>query len=131
MFDKDDFNDFDDAIELWKRKGYNIAWSNQSFEYWIYLHFNFSDSALHRDDWVKKLDTLFKDYKIDENGYEKNNSDIFNIATTKGSLKFAIQSAFRINDNYDSSQKPSQCDPCTNVHRLVLELEPYISELLL
>ncbi len=131
VFDKDDFNDFDDAIELGKRKGYNIAWSNQSFEYWIYLHFNFSDSALHRDDWVKKLDTIFKDYKIDENGYEKNNSDIFNIATTKGSLKFAIQSAFRINDNYDSSQKPSQCDPCTNVHRLVLELEPYISELLL
>lgn len=131
VFDKDDFNDFDDAIELGKRKGYNIAWSNQSFEYWIYLHFNFSDSALHRDDWVKKLDTIFKDYKIDENGYEKNNSDIFNIATTKGSLKFAIQSAFRINDNYDSRQKPSQCDPCTNVHRLVLELEPYISELLL
>lgn len=131
VFDKDDFNDFDDAIELGKRKGYNIAWSNQSFEYWIYLHFNFSDSALHRDDWVKKLDAIFKDYKIDENGYEKNNSDIFNIATTKGSLKFAIQSAFRINDNYDSSQKPSQCDPCTNVHRLVLELEPYISELLL
>lgn len=131
VFDKDDFNDFDDAIELGKRKGYNIAWSNQSFEYWIYLHFNFSDSALHRDDWVKKLDTIFKDYKIDENGYEKNNSDIFNIATTKGSLNFAIQSAFRINDNYDSSQKPSQCDPCTNVHRLVLELEPYISELLL
>ena len=131
VFDKDDFNDFDDAIELGKRKGYNIAWSNQSFEYWIYLHFNFSDSALHRDDWVKKLDTIFKDYKIDENGYEKNNFDIFNIATTKGSLKFAIQSAFRINDNYDSSQKPSQCDPCTNVHRLVLELEPYISELLL
>ena len=60
VFDKDDFNDFDDAIELGKRKGYNIAWSNQSFEYWIYLHFNFSDSALHRDDWVKKLECLFK-----------------------------------------------------------------------
>ena len=51
VFDKDDFEDFDQAIMEAARKGYKAAWSNQSFEYWIYLHFNYSDSALHRDEW--------------------------------------------------------------------------------
>ena len=40
VFDKDDFEDFDQAIMEAARKGYKAAWSNQSFEYWIYLHFN-------------------------------------------------------------------------------------------
>ena len=44
VFDKDDFKDFDEAIRLGKEKGYKIAWSNQSFEYWLYLHFNYADT---------------------------------------------------------------------------------------
>lgn len=39
VFDKDDFDDFDEAIRESDRKGYQVAWSNQSFEYWLYLHF--------------------------------------------------------------------------------------------
>lgn len=39
VFDKDDFQDFDQAIKDGEAKGYRIAWSNQSFEYWLYLHF--------------------------------------------------------------------------------------------
>ncbi len=38
VFDKDDFEDFDLAIKEGEAKGYHVAWSNQSFEYWIYLH---------------------------------------------------------------------------------------------
>ena len=59
VFDKDDFKDFDEAIRLGKEKGYKIAWSNQSFEYWLYLHFNYADTALHRDDWCEKLNEIF------------------------------------------------------------------------
>lgn len=39
VFDKDDFEDFDQAIKDGARKGYKMAWSNQSFEYWLYMHF--------------------------------------------------------------------------------------------
>ena len=130
VFDKDDFNDFDEAIALGENNGYRIAWSNQSFEYWIFLHFNYSDSALHRNDWVEKLNEVFKTYEIDENGYTKNNPDIFNIVISKGSLKAAIQNAIRINKNYSTVDKPSECDPCTMVHKLVLELRDYIPELI-
>ena len=41
VFDKDDFsnNDFNNAILMAKGYGYKIAYSNQAFEYWFYLHF--------------------------------------------------------------------------------------------
>lgn len=58
VFDKDDFEDFDQAIKDGAEKGYKIAWSNQSFEYWLYLHFNYSDSALYRDVWNDKLNDI-------------------------------------------------------------------------
>ena len=129
-FDKDDFQDFDEAIALAEQKGYHVAWSNQSFEYWIYLHFHYSDSALHRHGWVDKLSKLFKDWGISSDGYEKNDEKVFEIATTHGSLKSAVNSATRIEKTYPPNTKPSQQDPCTKVHHLILELKPYISELL-
>ena len=71
VFDKDDFNDFDQAIKDGMDKGYKIAWSNQSFEYWLYLHFYYSDSALHRDGWNGKLNDIFKQYNLGNGSYQK------------------------------------------------------------
>lgn len=42
VFDKDDFDDFDQAIQEAVNRGYKVAWSNQSFEYWLYLHFYYN-----------------------------------------------------------------------------------------
>jgi hypothetical protein len=128
-FDKDDFDDFDKAIELAHQYGYNVAWSNQSFEYWIYLHFNYADAALHRDLWYNKLQAIYKQYDI-PNGYQKNDEQIFKIATTHGSLRTAVRNANSIEKKYCSGEKPSLCDPCTKVHQLILELQPFIEELL-
>ena len=130
VFDKDDFNDFDEAIALAEQYGFHVAWSNQSFEYWIYLHFNHSDSALHRDDWVSKLDELFKNRGISKTGYQKNDPNIFDIVREHGSLRAAVNSASRMENFFKGTRKASQCDPCTTVHHLILELKPYISELL-
>lgn len=124
VFDRDRFLDFDDAIILAKEKGFYPAWSNQSFEYWIYLHFNYSDAALTESDWERKLDKLF------ENGYKKNDPNIFTVSTTCGNLRSAVNRAAMIEKLYPKDTKPSQCDPCTTVHHLILALEPYISELL-
>jgi len=71
VFDKDDFDDFDKAIDEGKDKDYKVAWSNQSFEYWAYLHFHYSDAALHREQWCKKLDEIFKQYNLGIGGYKK------------------------------------------------------------
>lgn len=129
VFDKDDFADFDEAVALAEKYGFKVAWSNQSFEYWIYLHFNYSDSALHRDDWEKKLSEIFKNRGINTEGYMKNDPNIFEIATTYGSLKFAISNAVRIQKLHEGKVKPSLCDPCTMVYKLILELKPYLGDL--
>ncbi|SFR64367.1 RloB family protein [Anaeromicropila populeti] len=71
VFDKDDFEDFNQAIKSGMEKGYKVAWSNQSFEYWIYLHFNYSDAALHRHEWNKKLDEIFDQNKLKDGKYKK------------------------------------------------------------
>ena len=79
VFDKDDFEDFNQAVKEGTDKGYNIAWSNQSFEYWLYLHFNYSDAALHRHQWNEKLDELFRQNHLGNGTYQKNYENIYEI----------------------------------------------------
>ena len=130
IFDKDDFLDFDEAIDLALKKGFHVGWSNQCFEYWIFLHFNYSDAALDRNEWIKKLSEVFRKNGIDPQGYKKNDSQIFEIATKYGSLKAAVSNAKRIEKQYQSGTKPSLCDPCTTVQDLIFELKPWLSGLL-
>lgn len=124
VFDKDDCTDFDAAIAEAERKGYHVAWSNQSFEYWLYLHFDYSDAALHRQNWNKKLSDLFALYEIRDKKYRKNYKDIYQIVDSYGSVEAAINHAFRrMNDHRVRAQsKPSLCDPGTTVHLLTKEL---------
>lgn len=79
VFDKDDFDDFDQAILEGMTRGYNMAWSNQSFEYWLYLHFNYSDSALHRHQWNAKLDEIFRKNNLGDGTYQKNYDEIYSM----------------------------------------------------
>lgn len=129
VFDKDDFEDFDEAIKLGEEKGYNIAWSNQCFEYWLYLHFNYSDSALHRDEWSSKLDEIFKQYKLGDGKYKKNYENIYQLVDKYDGVNTAIKYAeSRIKDFDKSLDAPSAFDPGTTVHLLVKELKKYIDE---
>lgn len=130
VFDKDDFTDFDEAIRLARENDIHVAWSNQSFEYWIYLHFGYIEAALGREDWVAKIGQLFIQKEINSNGYGKNDERVFEIATTHGSLRRAMTGAARIEQKYPPGTPPSKCDPCTMVHHLIGELAPYIAELL-
>lgn len=129
VFDKDDFNDFDQAIKAGVEKGYNIAWSNQSFEYWLYLHFNYSDSALHRHEWNQKLDEIFKQYHLGDGRYRKNYENIYEIVNTYDGVNTAIKHAKRRMAEFDSEKdKPSQYYPGTNVYQLVENLISYLDE---
>lgn len=128
VFDKDDFLDFDEAIKLGKEKGYKIAWSNQSFEYWLYLHFAYSDSALHRHDWNEKLDKKFVEYNLGEGKYKKNYEDIYGMLDSFGGVEAAIKNAKRRMADYDEDNvEPSKYDPGTKVYKLVEELRSYLN----
>ena len=129
VFDKDDFEDFDQAIEEGTQKGYKIAWSNQSFEYWLYLHFYYSDSALHRNDWQKKLNEIFKQYQLGDGYYRKNYENIYDLVDSFGGVKNAISNAKRRMASFrDGIDKPSQYDPGTMVYRLIQDLRTYLEE---
>lgn len=129
VFDKDDFENFDEAIKEGENKGYKIAWSNQSFEYWLYLHFSYSDSSLHRDDWNEKLDGIFRKYQLGSGKYQKNYEDIYNLVDTYDGVNTAIKNAKRRMASFrDGVEKASEYDPGTMVYKLVEELKVYLEE---
>lgn len=127
VFDKDDFSDFNQAIVAGKRRGYKVAWSNQSFEYWLFLHFQYSDSALHRDEWCAKLDDIFQQYHLGNGKYEKNYTDIYDMVNKFDGVNTAIKHAKRRMAEFSESVvKPSDYDPGTTVYQLVEELIKYL-----
>lgn len=129
VFDKDDFEDFDQAIKDGMNKGYKIAWSNQSFEYWLYLHFCYSDAALHREDWNKKLDEIFNQYQLGTGSYRKNDENIYAFVDTYDGVNQAIKNAKRRMSAFKKDvDKPSKFDPGTTVYQLVEELKVYLDE---
>lgn len=129
VFDKDDFLDFDDAIALGESKGFHVAWSNQCFEYWLYMHFHYSDSALHRDDWFQKLTDIFQENHIGDDRYQKNYESIYDMLEQYGNIEAAIANAKRRMSCFDKNrQSPSSLDPVTTVHILVQNLKKYLDE---
>lgn len=129
VFDKDDFEDFDDAIQQAEERGYRVAWSNQCFEYWLYLHFNYSDAALHRKEWIKKLEHLFEVNQLGDGTYEKNDVKIYQLLSSNNGIEKAIRNAKRKMKFFNcNDMKPSQFDPGTTVYLLVDELKKYLSD---
>lgn len=129
VFDKDNFDDFDEAIAFAESNGLRVAWNNKSFEYWLLLHFNFCDSALQQDVLEERLSSVFRTRRIDANGYKKNNVDVFEIVTTHGSLPTAIKNAQKMEEQHPSHLPPSQRAPSTTMFRLMEELKPYLPDL--
>lgn len=50
-----EFADFDNAIQSGLAKGYKVAYSNDCFELWFYLHYDFNDQKNHRSFYYKQL----------------------------------------------------------------------------
>ena len=129
VLDRDDFKDFDEAVRAAAERGFKVAWSNQCFEYWLYLHFSYSEAALDRSQWFKKLDELFSRYSLGDGSYRKNYENVYELVNTYGSVDAAIKNARSRMKGYDSSScKPSEYDPGTTVYELAEELKKYLEE---
>jgi hypothetical protein len=55
----DEFADFDNAISKALHFGYKIAYSNDAFELWFYLHYNLTESQHLRSFYYKELGKRF------------------------------------------------------------------------
>lgn len=128
LFDKDQFDDFDEAIALGKEKGYCIAWSNYCFEYWLTLHFNYSDSALNSSALQESLSKTYKKLGIADGKYLKNDPNVFkNVGGVEG-VKTAVKNAKKRMSKFDVSTSPALFNPGTKVYELAEKLLSYIEE---
>lgn len=57
VMDKDDFPvaNFNNALSLASGKGVNVAYSNEAFELWYLLHFDYHNSAISRTTYKNRL----------------------------------------------------------------------------
>jgi hypothetical protein len=115
VFDKDDFPDdnFNNALTLARSNGIKVAYSNQSFELWYVLHFDFMQNAITRKDYMRILDEKL------QHKYEKNSISIYDELYDLQSI--AIKNARHLLKQYHQS-RPARNDPSTTVHILVEQL---------
>lgn len=124
VFDKDDFNDFNEAIALAERKGYGAAWSNEAFELWYLLHFVYLDAAISRADYISKLEAEirrfdgFKDFK-----YRKNDEGFYSLLQKIGNEELAKARVKKLRGFFEHTLDYKSHKPCTTIDILVEELE--------
>lgn len=129
VFDKDDFSDFDEAIAMAEARGYQVAWTNQAFEYWLYLHFKYSARAYHRKQWFSMLNRIFREKGLGHGGYKKNYKNIYHLVNIDQGVERAIANAKRRMAKFQKGKVPaSTFNPGTTVHLLVEDLHKYLQE---
>ena len=119
VFDRDNWtaNDFNNAIISTKNNDFKVAYSNEAFELWYVLHFEFLNAGINRKDYVKKLNgALSKQYL-------KNSETIYDELLNKQDI--AIKNAIKLLSQYQSPI-PAINNSSTTVHLLVQELNKFI-----
>ena len=120
VFDKDDFNDFNSAIDLARKNDILTAWSNESFELWYVLHLQYLDTAISRKQYIdiinKHFSTLIPGFI-----YKKNSAEFYHLINQYGDEAFAITNAKRLLGNYSDNNFAAH-KPCTMIFALIEEL---------
>jgi len=118
VFDRDSFpaQNFNNAIKLAKQNDINVAYSNEAFEIWYLLHFDYHDSATSRTQYAAMLTTRlgFR--------YKKNDPLMYDHILLL--QKTALRNAEKLINSYDN-HSPERDNPSTTVHILVQELNKY------
>lgn len=121
VFDRDDFpaERFNNAIITTRQlKNFHSAYSNEAFELWYVLHFEYLNSGIMRQDYIKKLNEYL------DCPYKKNDPTIYQLLLEKGDQQYAIRNAERLLACYSPSN-PCEDNPSTTVHELVKVLNQY------
>lgn len=121
VFDKDDFSEhqFNRAFELAGNHNDIVAcWSNECFELWYLLHYDFLNTGISRQDIVNKLKTrMGEEYdKADKSMYSK----------LLHQVETAIKNADRLARKNAEGGEP-RGNPSTRVHELVRLLQSFDS----
>ena len=119
VFDKDDFplQNFNRAITLAQQHGIQVAYSNEAFELWYLLHFDYIDTAMSRHSYQQRLTNRLGF------PYRKNDPKMYETLQDKQAV--AIRNAENLLQSYGDRHNPANDNPCTTVHWLVKELNRF------
>jgi len=119
VFDRDSFpaERFNAALEVAKNNNIDVAYSNEAFELWFLLHFEYRDTAMERGAYKKKLNDLLG------HKYEKNSQTIY--AELENKQSAAIKRAKKLLEQWNPPN-PERDNPSTTVHLLVEQLNRFI-----
>lgn len=121
VFDRDSFEaqHFNEAIRLAESAGLRVAYSNEAFEIWYLLHFDYHTAALSRHDYGSRLSKLLG------KPYRKNDPQIYNVLRERQDA--ALKNARRLITRY-KPHHPERDNPSTTVHLLVEELNRHLPD---
>lgn len=112
VFDRDDHLFLNEAIQQAEANGFNVAFSNPSFELWFLLHFTDQNASIHRTIVDKKLKEYIPNYTKSMNVY----------SLIKSRQDEAINRAKVLRKMHESNKNEITCNPSTSVDKLVENL---------
>lgn len=122
VFDRDSFpsDNFDGAISKGEACSPPVrcAWTNEAFELWFLLHFEYINNGLSRDGYKRRISNWVTQRKGSDFVYDKSVQDMYKILTEYGNEAQAIKWAKKLEAQYDD-QRFSTHNPRTKVYQLV------------
>lgn len=125
VFDRDSFtkNQVNTANTRIMELGFHSAFSNEAFELWYILHFEYLDAKIDRKSYIKNLNRIFK--KLDLGKYAKNSENMYDTLQEYGNEQNAISYANKLL-NLHEGKTAFDSQPSTKVHLLITELNKYM-----
>lgn len=124
VFDRDNFpgQNFNSGIFKGQSVGVNCAWTNESFELWYLLHFQFFQNGMSRNDYQKLIERELSQKLGRPYTYQKNSPDMFVLLQKHGNIKQAIVWAKQLETEFTGQTDYANHNPCTKMHELIEKL---------
>lgn len=123
VFDKDSFpnQDFDNACAKAASNNISVAYSNEAFELWYLLHFEYINTGINRKQYISKLEKIFQsNFK---RSYKKNDEEVYKLLLPYQQV--AIRNSKKLSATQSSITSKASRKPDTEVFKLVEQLNKY------
>ncbi|MBI2966587.1 MAG: RloB domain-containing protein [Bacteroidetes bacterium] len=124
VFDKNSFpdNNFNSAIIKARDNNVNCAWTNEAFELWFILHFQYRNTGMKRKEYQDCIEQEIQSRSGDKGyKYKKNDPNTYSLLKKYGNQEQAIKWAKKLQQNF-TDERYAAHNPCTRVHELIEEL---------
>lgn len=130
VYDKDEFSEksFNDVYNECNKINrdndtiFHPIWSNECIEIWFLMHFDTIDTAINREECIKKLNDIFKDKNLGT--YKKNDAKIYD--KLEMYIETALNNARWLSKKYEDEILPSNRQPSTEIYKLIEMLKAYM-----